>query len=129
MSSHLSASSSLRRSPVAASRRTITRKQRPQFFRFQVHWDALTLSTLADKEDGVLALLQPLISDSMIEDHAHHIADFRLCRGSKRTAVGAPQLTKPLFDSNGTDIPDAQAAPRWPDPSHEKVFVDCPCGV
>src|ERR1017187_50335 len=105
------------------------RKQRSQFFGFQVLWDALPLSTLADEKDGVLALLQPLISDSMIEDHAHHIADFRLCRGSERTAVGAPQLTKPLFDSNGADGPDAQAAPRWPDPSHEKVFVDCPCGV
>ena len=42
-------------------------KQRPQFFRLQVLWDGLPLSTLADKKNGVLALLQPLIPDGMIE--------------------------------------------------------------
>src|SRR5208337_696358 len=104
-------------------------KQHSQFFRFQVLWDALPFSTLADKKDGVLALLQPLMPDSMIKEHAHQIADLRLGRGGERTAVCTHQLTKPLFYSRCANGPDVQAAPRRPDPSREKVPIYSPGGV
>src|SRR5664279_5659218 len=105
------------------------RKQRSQFFGFQVLWNGLPLSTLADEKDGVLALLQPLLPDSMIKEHAHQIADLRLGRGSERTAVCTHQLTKPLFYSRCANGPVVQAAPRRPDPSRKKVPIYSPGGV
>ena len=104
-------------------------KQSPQFFRLQELWDCLTLGTLADEEDGVLALLQPLIPNGVIEEDAHYVADLRFGRWSQRSAVYPNELTKPTFYSCCANGANVQTSPCRPDPPREKVFVHGSGGV
>lgn len=66
-------------------------------------WAAIGLATvmlLAIGYHGILPLLQPFVTDGVIEENAHQIAYFGFCRGRHRAAIS-------------TSVDEARAPRQW----------------